>query len=230
VTLPVPPVEPPPSAYLFDPLAAPPAEDLVAVGGDLEPGTLLAAYRAGLFPMGVGPRGGPPMGWWSPDPRGVLPLDALRVSRSLHRSVRRFEVRFDTAFDDVVAACADPGRPGRWITASVAQAYGRLHRLGWAHSVECWREGRLAGGLYGLAVGGLFAGESMFHREPDASKVALVALVELLARDGDSRRLLDVQWRTEHLASLGVVDVTRVEYLRRLRIALRCEPPAFPVA
>ena len=225
--LPVPPVEPPPSAYRFDPLAAPPGEDLVAVGADLQPGTLLAAYRAGLFPMGVGSRGGPPMGWWSPDPRGVLPLGGLRVSRSLRRSVRRFEIRLDTAFDEVVGACAEPGRPGRWITGEVAQAYGRLHRLGWAHSVECWREGRLAGGLYGLAVGGLFAGESMFHRETDASKVALVALVELLARDGDSRRLFDVQWRTEHLASLGVIEVPRVEYLRRLRLALRCEPPAF---
>ncbi len=225
--LPVPPVEPPPSAYRFDPLAAPAGEDLVAVGGDLQPGTLLAAYRAGLFPMGVGRHGGVPMGWWSPDPRGVLPLDGLRVSRSLRRAVRRFEVTVDTAFDDVLAACGDPGREGRWITADIAQAYGELHRLGWAHSVECWREGRLAGGLYGLAVGGLFAGESMFPRESDASKVALVALVALLARDGDSRRLLDVQWRTEHLASLGVIDVPRPEYLRRLRLALRCDPPAF---
>jgi leucyl/phenylalanyl-tRNA--protein transferase len=227
VRLPVPPVEPPPSAYRFDPLAAPAGEDLVAVGGDLQPGTLLAAYRAGLFPMGVGRHGGVPMGWWSPDPRGVLPLDGLRVSRSLRRSVRRFDVTVDTAFDDVLAACGDPGREGRWITPDIAHAYGDLHRLGWAHSVECWREGRLAGGLYGLAVGGLFAGESMFHREADASKVALVALVALLARDGDSRRLLDVQWRTEHLASLGVVDVPRPEYLRRLRVALRCDPPVF---
>ena len=228
--LPVPPVEPPPSAYRFDPLAGAAGEDLVAVGADLQPGTLLSAYRAGLFPMGLGPRGRPPMGWWSPDPRGVLPLDGLRVSRSLRHSVRRFEVRVDTAFDDVVAACADPGRSGRWITREVAQAYARLHRLGWAHSVECWSEGRLAGGLYGLAVGGLFAGESMFHRETDASKVALVALVELLARDGDTRRLFDVQWRTEHLASLGVIEVPRVEYLRRLLVALRCEPPAFTPA
>jgi len=227
VKLPVPPVEPPSSAYRFDPLAAPPGEDLVAVGGDLQPGTLLAAYRAGLFPMGVGPHGAAPLGWWSPDPRGVLPLDGLRVSRSLRRSARRFEVRVDSAFDEVVAACADPRREGSWITPEIAEAYGDLHRLGWAHSVECWREGRLAGGLYGLAIGGLFAGESMFHRETDASKVAVVALVELLARDGDSRRLLDVQWRTEHLAGLGVVDLPRVEYLRRLRSALGCEPPAF---
>ena len=225
--LPVPPVEPPSSAYRFDPLAAPPGEDLVAVGGDLRPGTLLAAYRAGLFPMGVGPRGAAPLGWWSPDPRGVLPLDGLRLSRSLRRSARRFEVRVDSAFDEVVAACADPRREGSWITPEIAEAYGDLHRLGWAHSVECWREGRLAGGLYGLAIGGLFAGESMFHRETDASKVAVVALVELLVRDGESRRLLDVQWRTEHLASLGVVDLPRGEYLRRLRSALSCEPPAF---
>ena len=219
------PVEPPPSAYRFDPLAAPEGEDLVAVGGDLQPGTLLAAYRAGLFPMGVGPHGTEPMGWWSPDPRGVLPLDALRVSRSLRRAVPRFELRVDSAFDDVVAACADPGREGRWITPAVAEAYGRLHRLGWAHSVECWRAGRLVGGLYGVAVGGLFAGESMFHTETDASKVALVTLVGLLARDGDGRRLLDVQWRTGHLASLGVVEVPRTEYLTRLRGALTCPRP-----
>ena len=227
MTAALPPVEPPPSAFRFDPLAAPDGEDLVAVGGDLLPGTLLAAYRAGLFPMGVGPHGAEPIGWWSPDPRGVLPLDALRVSRSLRRAAGRFEVRVDAAFDDVVAACGDPAREGRWITAGVAEAYARLHRLGWAHSVECWRDGRLVGGLYGVAVGGLFAGESMFHHETDASKVALVALVAVLARDGDDRRLLDVQWRTEHLASLGVVDVPRAEYLRRLRLALRCPQPEF---
>jgi leucyl/phenylalanyl-tRNA--protein transferase len=225
VRLPVPPVEPPPSAYRFDPLAAPAGEDLVAVGGDLQPGTLLAAYRAGLFPMGVGRHGGVPRGWWSPDPRGVLPLDGLRVSRSLRRAVRRFEVTVDTAFDDVLAACGDPGREGRWITADIAQAYGELHRLGWAHSVECWREGRLAGGLYGLAVGGLFAGESMFHRDTDASKVALLALVDLLSADGDPRRLLDVQWRTDHLGSLGAVEIPRAAYLARLAAALSCPLP-----
>jgi leucyl/phenylalanyl-tRNA--protein transferase len=227
VRLPVPPVEPPPSAYRFDPLVAPAGEDLVAVGGDLRPGTVLAAYRAGLFPMGVGPRGTEPLGWWSPDPRGVLPLARLRVTRSLRRATRRFEVRVDTAFEAVVEGCADPGRQGRWITPEVAAAYLELHRLGWAHSVECWREDRLVGGLYGLAVGGLFAGESMFHRETDASKVALVALVALLARDGDERRLLDVQWRTEHLASLGVTEIARPEYLRRLAVALRCPPAVF---
>jgi len=220
------PVEPPPSTWRFDPRTAPPREDLVAVGADLRPGTLLAAYRAGLFPMGVGRGGAGPVGWWSPDPRGVLPLDGLLVSRSLRKNARRFEVRVDTAFDDVVAACADPSRRGAWITPEVAAAYAALHRLGWAHSLECWRDGRLVGGLYGVAVGGLFAGESMFHHETDASKAALVALVTLLRADRDPRRLLDVQWRTEHLASLGVVDVPREEYLVRLRAALACPAPA----
>lgn len=221
------PEEPPPSRYGFDLSAAVPGEDLVGVGADLEPGTLLSAYRSGLFPMGLGRAGRGPMGWWSPDPRGVLPLDGVRVSRSLRRAQGRFEIRVDTAFDEVVRGCADPGRSGRWITDGIVRAYRRLHDLGWAHSVECWREGRLAGGLYGVAVAGLFAGESMFHRETDASKVALVALVDLLRADGDPRRLLDVQWRTPHLASLGVVEVTRAEYLTRLRRALEC--PQLPV-
>jgi leucyl/phenylalanyl-tRNA--protein transferase len=220
------PVEPPPRPWQFDLHAAEPGEDLVAVGADLRPGTLLAAYRAGLFPMGVGRRGAGPVGWWSPDPRGVLPLDGLRVPRSLRVSARRFEIRVDTAFDEVVAGCAEPSRRGAWITPEVAAAYRKLYRLGWAHSVECWRAGELAGGLYGIAVNGLFAGESMFHRERDASKVALVGLVTLLRADGDPRRLLDVQWRTPHLASLGVVEVPRAEYLAMLRTALACPPPA----
>ncbi len=134
----------------------------MGVGADLEPGTLLLAYRRGLFPMGLGRRGARPIGWWSPDPRGILPLERFHVSRSLRRSMRRFEIRVDTAFDRVVAGCADPGRDGRWITPSVAGAYRELHRLGWAHSVESWADGELAGGLYGVAIGGLFAGESMY--------------------------------------------------------------------
>jgi leucyl/phenylalanyl-tRNA--protein transferase len=220
------PTEPPPSRFVFDLATAQPGEDLVGVGADLEPGTLLAAYRAGLFPMGLGRYGRGPMGWWSPDPRGILPLDGLRITRTLRRACARFEVRVDSAFDDVVQACADPDRPGRWITPKVAEAYARLHRLGWAHSVECWLDGRLVGGLYGIAIGGLFAGESMFHRETDASKVALVALVRLLrASDGD-RRLLDVQWQTPHLASLGVVEVVRTDYLDRLKRALPLPLPA----
>jgi leucyl/phenylalanyl-tRNA--protein transferase len=220
------PVEPVPTVWQLEAHVADPGEDLVGVGADLEPGTVLAAYRLGLFPMGVGRDGRPPIGWWSPDPRGVLPLDGLRVSRSLRRACTRFTVSVDTAFAQVVRACADPAREGRWITGQVRQAYERLHDLGWAHSVECWRDDTLVGGLYGVAIGGLFAGESMFHRETDASKVALVHLVELLRAAGDpSRRLLDVQWRTDHLASLGVVEVSRQQYLRHLRLALALPLP-----
>jgi leucyl/phenylalanyl-tRNA---protein transferase len=223
------PVEPPRSSWALGVEGAEPGEDLIGVGADLEPGTLLLAYRRGLFPMGLGRRGARPLGWWSPDPRGILPLADLVVSRSLRRSLGRYEVRVNTAFEPVVAACAAPGRVGRWITPAIARAYTELHHLGWAHSVECWSGGELAGGLYGVAIGGLFAGESMFHVQRDASKVALVALVELL-RDADpagsQRRLLDVQWRTDHLASLGVVEVPRVEYLRRLEAALELPLPA----
>lgn len=219
------PREPAPTRYHFDVSGAEPGEDLVGVGADLEPGTLLAAYRSGLFPMGLGRNGRGPIGWWAPDPRGVLPVGGLRVTRSMRRARRRFEIRVDTAFADVVAACGDPSRSGRWITDAVVRAYLALHELGWAHSVECWSGDRLAGGLYGVAVGGLFAGESMFHRETDASKVALMGLTELLGADGDPRRLLDVQWRTPHLASLGVIEVSRAEYQRLLGEALECPLP-----
>lgn len=189
---------------------------VVGVGADLEPQTLLAAYRSGLFPMPV--HGGATLAWWSPDPRGVLPLDELRVTRSLRQSCRRYQVRTDTAFREVMVRCADPGRDGGWITPPFVDAYCHLHDLGWAHSVETWTpEGELVGGLYGVAVGGLFAGESMFHAARDASKVALVALVDRLRTGGAS--LLDVQWTTDHLVSLGAVDLPRVEYLRRLRAA-----------
>lgn len=211
------PIEPPPTPWNLDPAQAQPGEDLVGVGADLAPGTVLTAYRSGLFPMGLGPRGGGVLGWWSPDPRGVLFPTDLRVSRSLRRSMARFEFRVDSAFDEVVAGCAAPGRPGRWITPSVARAYGELHRLGWAHSVETWRDGELVGGLYGVAVGGLFAGESMFHQTTDASKAALAHLVSLVS---PTEALIDVQWQTEHLATLGVTEVSRPAYLELLRGAL----------
>lgn len=222
------PVEPPPSRWVFgDPARYDERDDLVAVGADLEPGTLLAAYRQGLFPMPSGARGAPPS-WFCPVRRGVIPLDGLRVSRSLRRACRVAEVRIDSAFVEVVAGCADPRRPAGWIDGDVAAAYLRLHELGWAHSVEVWREDRLVGGLYGVAIGGLFAGESMFHRERDASKVALVALVELLRDRHADRRLLDVQWLTPHLASLGAVEVPRATYLRRLADALEVPGPNLP--
>ncbi len=222
------PIEPPPTTWAFpDPAAA--ADDLVAVGADLAPGTLLSAYRSGLFPMPLGGNepGGVPA-WWSPDPRAVLPLDGLRASRSLRRSCLRFEVRLDTAFEAVIDACADPRRPQGWISPEMRDAYVALHHLGWAHSVEAWavEDGTLAGGLYGVAIGGLFAGESMFHRRTDASKAALVGLVRLLREEGAS--LLDVQWRTPHLGSLGAVEISRHRYLRLLAQALAQPlPPSF---
>jgi leucyl/phenylalanyl-tRNA--protein transferase len=177
--------------------------------------------------MGLGRRGARPLGWWSPDPRGILPLDGLHVSRSLRRSRRRYDVRVDTAFDRVLAGCAAPHREGRWITPSIARAYRELHRLGWAHSVESWVDGELAGGLYGVAIGGLFAGESMYSARRDASKAALAGLVDLLTAAGDpDARLLDVQWRTDHLATLGVIEVPRADYLERLEAALQLPGPS----
>jgi leucyl/phenylalanyl-tRNA--protein transferase len=209
------PIEPPPCAWRFPPPEAADEQGLVCVGGDLEPGTLLAAYRMGLFPMPVARR---KLAWWSPDPRGVLPLDRLRVSRSLRKSAAAYEVRFDTAFSDVMQACGDPRRPHGWITKEFVAAYTRLHELGWAHSVETWRGDELVGGLYGVSINGFFAGESMFHRATDASKVALVALVEHLRATHAS--LLDVQWLTPHLASLGAVALARIDYLDLLAVAL----------
>lgn len=214
------PTEPLPSPWELDLAQAVDGNDLVGVGADLHPGTLLKAYRTGLFPMGLGPDGQEPIGWWSPDPRGVILPGALRVSRSLRRRRRDFEVRVNTAFAEVVDACADPARSGRWITPQIRAAYVALHRLGWAHSVEAWSDGELAGGLYGLALGGVFAGESMFHRRTDASKVALVALAEIVFADADTRRLIDVQWVTDHLASLGASTVARSDYSLRLAAAL----------
>ncbi|MDO8307150.1 MAG: leucyl/phenylalanyl-tRNA--protein transferase [Actinomycetota bacterium] len=219
----------PPSRWaLPDPRDAEPGNDVVAVGADLEPSTVFAAYQRGLFPMHLVDRQGGQgeLAWWSPDPRGILPLDAVQVSRSLVKSARRFRVTVDTAFDDVMLGCADRGRERGWITAEFRATYGELHRLGWAHSIEVWdRDGLLAGGLYGIEIGGLFAGESMFHRKRDASKVALVSLVERL-RSCPGERVMDVQWRTDHLASLGAIEVPRPQYLRMLDRALPT-PPCF---
>jgi leucyl/phenylalanyl-tRNA--protein transferase len=218
------PTEPPPCEWEFPPAGEAGEGGLLALGADLAPGTLLAAYRSGIFPMPIG--GVPEMAWFCPDPRGIVPLDAFAPSRSLRRAARRFMVSADRAFADVVAGCADPLRPGGWITPAIRAAYGELHALGWAHSVEVWdAEGALAGGLYGVEVGGLFAAESKFHRRTDASKVALVALVERLRAAG-GERILDVQWTTPHLRSLGARDIPRADYLERLPAALAA-PPAF---
>jgi len=298
-------IEPPPSRWVFpsDPASVAAAagdNEVIGIGADLEPGTLLAAYRSGLFPM---PARRGVMAWWSPDPRGIVPVGGgagaggagagetgaggaggtgagetgaggtgagetgagasgggdggLRVSRSLRRSCARFEIRVDTAFDAVVAACADRRRHGAWIDRDIQRAYRRLYDLGWAHSVEAWdAQDQLAGGLYGVAIGGLFAGESMFHRQTDASKVALVGLVSLLRSPSEGAtgtgaggteagagtgaggteagagraeaggRLLDVQWATAHLRSLGAVEVSRVRYHELLQGALALPQPA----
>lgn len=211
-----PPVEPPPTRWQLPSPDLADESGFVGVGADLEPGTLLAAYRHGLFPMPFRKR---QIGWWSPDPRGILPLDGLIVSRSLRASQRKFEIRIDTAFTEVMRRCGDPKRPHGWINDEFIAAYTALHNLGWAHSIETWRNGELVGGLYGLRIGALFAGESKFHTVTDASKVAVVATVEWMRATGGT--LFDVQWRTDHLATLGVVEISRAEYLARVAEATK---------
>ena len=212
----------------FGPPQGWPDDDLVAMSHDIDLDLTLAAYGSGVFPMPVQTG---LMGWWSPVARGVLPLDGLRVTRSLRKMLPRYEIRVDTAFPEVLARCADPRRPHGWIDDDIGRVYLALHDRGVVHSVEAWAGDALVGGLYGVSLGGLFAGESMFH-DPvagrDASKAALVGLVDLLRGDGVEGRLLDVQWRTDHLASLGVVEVDRADYLTRLRQALTLPAPDWP--
>jgi len=210
---------PPPDEALTEP------NGLLAAGGDLEPERLLAAYRRGIFPWY---EEGQPILWWSPDPRAVLWPAGLHVSRSLRRSLRngRFEFRVDTAFEKVVAACAAPRSysDGTWITRDMIDAYARLHRLGWAHSFETWRDDALIGGMYGVAIGRVFFGESMFMRASDASKVALVHAVQFL-RDRQFA-LIDCQVASAHTTTLGAQNIGRGEFLRLL--AQHCEPPGTP--
>jgi leucyl/phenylalanyl-tRNA---protein transferase len=201
---------------LPDPAEAEPGQEVVAVGADLDVSTVFAAYCRGLFPMHL-PTG--ELAWWSPDPRGILPLGDLRVTRSLRTSMRRFEFTVDEDFTGVMRACGDPEREAGWITEEFVDTYTALHRMGWAHSVEVWEGDDLVGGLYGVEIGGLFAGESMFHRARDASKAALVMLVRTL-ETCPGPRLLDVQWCTDHLATLGARAIPRADYLRRLPAAL----------
>ena len=196
-------------------------DGLLALGGRLDVDWLVDAYRHGIFPWPVGP-GAEHLAWWSPDPRAIIPLESFHVSRRLLRTVRsgRFHLSFDAAFGEVVEGCATAGdrRFGTWITPEMAVAYRRLHEVGLAHSVEAWRNGRLVGGVYGVALGAMFAGESMFHFERDASKAALVALVERLRERG--YRLFDIQQLTPHTARFGAVEIARTEYLARLHGAL----------
>ena len=193
------------------------AEGLVAVGGDLSVARLLLAYRSGVFPWTVSP-----LTWWSPDPRGIFELEGFHVSRTLARVIRKdlYRVTIDRAFRQVMEGCAAPG-PGRWstwITPRFLKAYTRLHQQGYAHSVECWQGETLAGGLYGVAVGGLFAAESMFHRADNASKVALFHLIGHLRQHGFL--LLDIQMLTPTTERLGAISISRQEYLSRLSNAV----------
>jgi len=184
----------------------------------VDPAVLVQAYRQGIFPMAVETG---EIGWFSPDPRGILPIESFHVPSRLARVLRqgRFDVHVDRAFTEVMRACAlRPDGDGTWINDDIVEGYTALHRLGLAHSVETWQDGRLAGGLYGVHLGGAFFGESMFHRVTDASKVALAALVERLDRRGFL--LLDVQWVTPHLERFGAIEVSRAQYLARLRRAL----------
>ena len=190
----------------------------------LTPGLLLRAYAAGVFPMAEH-QDDAELFWVDPERRGVIPLDGFHVPRKLKRTLKRevFEIRVDTVFDDVVEACAEPspGRETTWINSAIRQAYGMLHQLGHAHSVETWRDGELVGGLYGVSLAGAFFGESMFSRTTDASKVALVHLVERLRAGGF--QLLDAQFMTDHLARFGAVEVSRAAYHRLLKEALKIE-------
>lgn len=196
-----------------------PQRDLIGYSDEFDAALALEGYRCGVFPM---PLNGPEMGWWSPMERGLLPVYGLRVPRSLRRSAAHYSTTVDTAFDEVVRRCADPARNGAWIDSRISKAYRELAEAGWAHSVEVWdRDGALVGGLYGVHLGGLFAGESMFHdatRGRDASKTALIRLC--LELDGRGVQLLDVQWLTEHLGTLGAYEVPRSAYLRRLSSAV----------
>lgn len=209
-----------------------PAQDLIAFSADFDADLVMEAYKAGVFPMPLHASGFGEMGWWSPTRRGILTPDGLRVTRSLRKSARHYSTTVDQAFDRVLAACADPSRPNGWIDDEIGQVYTALHAAGQVHSVETWdREGRLVGGLYGVSVGGLFAGESMFH-DPvhgrDASKVALMRLVDVLSDEFAEERVIDVQWSTDHLASLGVIEIDRVEYLGLLEEALGVPEPRWP--
>jgi leucyl/phenylalanyl-tRNA--protein transferase len=190
---------------------------LVAIGGDLSVDRLLLGYRSGVFPWSVNP-----ITWWSPDPRGIFDLESFHVSRSLARTLRngRFRLTMDQAFRSVMEACAAPApdRPATWISPEFIEAYTRLHELGHAHSVECWLADALVGGIYGVHIGSFFAGESMFHRATDASKVSLFCLVQHLRKQGFT--LFDIQMVTPHTGKLGAISIPREEYLQRLQAAV----------
>ena len=204
--------------WQFLPQSEWPDDEVVAIGADLEPDTILYAYAHGMFPMYVDKKSRM-LGWWSPLERGVIPLDGFRITRSLRSSAQNFVCTVNVAFVRVMQECATARTDGNWINQEFIDAYTTLHQLGHAHSVEVWnKKGELVGGLYGLRINNFFAGESMFHRETDASKVALMHLVDLMNLDG--MQLLDTQWNTDHLASLGCTSVARADYLTLLATAI----------
>jgi len=192
------------------------SESIFTREGYIRPAVLIAAYRGGMFPMAMDNRG--EIGWFSPDPRGIIPLDQFHIPHGLKRTLKKdpFEIRINTAFTEVMRGCAD--RKTTWISEEIVNSYEKLFELGYAHSVETWQDGELVGGLYGIAIGGAFFGESMFSRKLDASKVALVKLVERLRKK--EFQLLDTQWTTDHLNRFGCKEIPRYEYLKQLNQAL----------
>jgi len=217
---------------MFGPPSEWPAQDLIAFSREFDQELVLQAYRCGVFPMALHATDFGNMGWWSPLRRGILLPDGLRVTRSLRKSARHYTTTIDQDFEAVLRGCADPRRPYGWIDDDIRRVYLELHRAGYVHSVETWdSDGRLVGGLYGISLGGLFAGESMFHDTEhgrDASKVALLRLVDLLNDGHSQERVIDTQWQTPHLASLGVIEIDRNDYLELIEEALEVPEPAWP--
>jgi leucyl/phenylalanyl-tRNA--protein transferase len=201
-----------------------PKDDLVTLGADLKPETLIDSYKHGIFPMHLQIENKREIGWWSPQQRGILPLNKINISSSLKKSMKKYYVTFDQDFDAVIEGCGDDKRPKGWINKDIKTAYKKLFELGYVHSVEVWnKKDELVGGLYGVEVNGLFAGESMFHKETDASKTAMVYLVNQLKEAG-GERIFDVQWQTPHLKSMGVIKISRAKYISLLPEVMNTTP------
>jgi leucyl/phenylalanyl-tRNA--protein transferase len=212
------------SVWDFPTLEQMPQDDLVILGADLKPETVIDSYQHGIFPMHIEVANKRQIGWWSPQQRGILPLNKINISKSLQKSMKKFHVSFDQAFDQVIDGCGDDKRPQGWINKEIKIAYKKLFELGYVHSVEVWNKNdELVGGLYGVEVRGLFAGESMFHKETDASKTAMVYLVNKLNEAG-GERIFDVQWQTPHLKSMGVIEIPRKKYLSLLPEVMKTKP------
>jgi len=201
-----------------------PKDDLVTLGADLKPETLIDSYKHGIFPMHIQIENKREIGWWSPQQRGILPLNKINISNSLKKSMKKYFVTFDQDFDAVIEGCGDDKRPKGWINKEIKSAYKKLFELGYVHSVEVWnKKDELVGGLYGVEVNGLFAGESMFHKQTDASKTAMVYLVNQLKEAG-GERIFDVQWQTPHLKSMGVIKISRAKYISLLPEVMNTTP------